>query len=110
MRQTAEMSKDSYPRECDIVKHDSYVDDILSSSNTETEVIDITKGIDFVLKKGDFVIKHWTTNANLSNISEKERRHIISFKEEQVLGVWWNLQSDNLFLKAKIDFTKPRHD
>ena len=110
MRLTAEMSKDTHPRECEIIKRDSYVDDILSSRNKETDIIDITKGIDQVLKKGDFVIKHWVTNASLVNLPDNQKKNIIESKEEKVLGVWWDLEKDHLFLRPKVDFTKPRYD
>ena len=109
MRETAERSKDTHPRECDIIKRDSYVDDILSSRNKISEVVNITKGIDTVLEKGDFVIKHWVTNADLTEVPEMEKLNIVISEEEKVLGIWWDLKSDYLFLKAKVDFTKVRY-
>ena len=110
MRETAEMSKVTHPEECKVIKNDSYVDDILSSRNKTSEVVAITKGIDNVLKKGDFVIKHWVTNANLTDVPESEKQNIAISEEEKVLGIWWDLASDKLFIKARIDFTKRNHN
>ena len=109
MRETAEMSKDTHPEECKVIKNDSYVDDILSSRNKTSEVVAITKGIDNVLKKGDFLIKHWVTNANLTDVPESEKQNIVISQEEKVLGIWWDLASDKLFIKARIDFIKRNH-
>ena len=106
MRQTAEMSKDTHPRECDIINRDSYVDDIMSSNDDEAEVASITNGIDRVLEKGNFFIKHWVTNANLADVAESKKLNIITSPEEKLLGIWWSLEADHLSLKAKVDFTK----
>ena len=70
------------------------------------EVVNITKGIDDVIRKGDFRIKHWVTNAKLTDVQECEKGNLILSHEEKVLGIWWNLQSDDLFLRAKVNFAK----
>ena len=109
MRETTEMSKDTHAEVCKAFKNDRYVDDILSSRNKTSEFVVITKGIDNVLRKGDFVIKHWVTNANLTDVPESEKQNIVISQEEKVLGIWWDLASDKLFIKARIDFTKRNH-
>ena len=38
-----------------------------------------------------------------------EKLNIVISEEEKVLGIWWNLKSDYLFLKAKVEFTKVRY-
>ena len=103
MHKTAEMSADSHPQECEVIKNDSYVDDILSSVSEEAEVLKLTTGIDECLKKGNFVVKHWVTNADLSDFPESKKGNLLlSISPEKRLGIWWNTDTDKLFFKLYI--------
>ena len=107
MRKTAEMSETTHPRESDIIQNESYVDDILSSVSEESEVLNLTTGIDAVLKKGNFIVKHWVTNADLSEFPESKKGNILlSTSPEKRLGIWWCTDTDKLFFKIKLNFSK----
>ena len=60
LRQTAEMLKDSYPREHNIINKDIYVDDCLSGEDSWEKVRETTDNLILVLNRGGFGLKGLT--------------------------------------------------
>ena len=57
IRETAEISKEAYPRQYEIIHKDVYVDDCLSGEKTYEEAKEVTDGLQIVLNKGGFRLK-----------------------------------------------------
>ena len=54
LRQTAELQKNTYPHENEVIRNDIYVDDCLSGENSLNQVHETTDNIKLLLNKGDF--------------------------------------------------------
>ena len=104
MRQTAKKYKEEFPRAANIVLKDTYMDDIIHSTNNPQEAHEARTDIEFILRQGNFQVKGWTisgkaqveNNVDLSGISG-----------EKVLGVVWNPLEDEIGFKIKLN-TKPK--
>ena len=60
IRQTAELTKEIYPRAYDVMMNDLYVDDCLSGANSEIDRSQITEELSGALSKGGFKLKGFT--------------------------------------------------
>ena len=60
LRQTAELQKDQYPRENEIIQNDVYVDDCLSGENSLHAVQETTDNLKLMLNRGGFTLKGFT--------------------------------------------------
>ena len=56
---TADMCQDSSPEVSNLLKHSTYVDDIVHSVNSADEARDLARKTTDVLKNAGFTIKHW---------------------------------------------------
>ena len=54
---TAEISRSRYPQIYEIISRDIYVDDCISSLNSENEMLNIADKLEIVLKSGGFSLK-----------------------------------------------------
>ena len=93
LRQTAELQKDQFPREYEIIKRDIYVDDCLSGEGSWDDVKETTDNLKLVLNRGGFSLKGLTFSgsnppSNLSNDG-------ISVN---VGGIKWFSKEDNVSL------------
>ena len=78
------------------VNEDTYVDDIITGKDEESDAIDLVKGVSETLLKGGFKLAPWTINSRevLQKLPHEFRRqeNISLFPEQQVeqaLGVFW---------------------
>ena len=104
LRKTAELSRESHGQAAEIIMNNSYVDDILHSTENLTMAKDIAREIDTVLSKGHFRVKHWT-------FSGQERRSNMedtnfSFEEERILGMTWEPVRDVFKFKTHLNFSR----
>ena len=106
LRNTADMSEEKYPKEAEIIKRDSYVDDVLFSEDVDEELLQHCKGIETILKKGGFQIKHWTTSLKLHNEQCLQEFNISQTNCERVLGMLWDPILDKFKFKMKINFSQ----
>ena len=60
LRQTANEQKMQYPRTCDIVNHDTYVDDCMSGEDTDELAEKSCEDVGVVLARGGFQLKGFT--------------------------------------------------
>ena len=97
------MKKD-FPEAAQVLKDNTYTDDICNSVRTEKKARELTKCIDSVLETGVFKVKGWMSNkAKKPSTDQKERKQAaISFGggEEKVLGVAWNHHTDVFTFKV----------
>lgn len=103
MRKTAEMFKESFPRVNEIINKNSYVDDILFSKDSESEVNEDIRNVEKVLKQGGFHIKHWIVSGN---IDHDDSVKILDSNREKVLGMQWDPKNDELLFKIRVNFSQ----
>ena len=95
---TADEAKKDFPEATQVLKDNTYMDDICNSVRTEEQARELTKCIDSVLETGGFKVKGWLSNkARKSSTDQKERKEaaiLYGVSEEKVLGVSWNNHTD----------------
>ncbi|XP_075157800.1 uncharacterized protein LOC142231065 [Haematobia irritans] len=101
LRQISDEFKSEFPHECGILCSDSYVDDIISGSDTIEGVIRLQQNLCDILKRRGFILRKWISNSTelLRNIPEefKDISVIRKFDHDSVaktLGVHWNVGTD----------------
>lgn len=105
LRATADMSKDTHPKEAEIINKDSYVDDLLTSVDDEDQVIPLMSGIESVLKGGGFTIKYWVTSFKPNDEQGATQLNILNTDNERILGLVWNPETDTFRFKVRINFS-----
>ncbi len=111
-----EESEDIYPNATQVLKENTYMDDICDSLKTTEEARQLTRDVDEVLAKGGFAVKEWISNCDFEEENQPtSQQEVKSVQEkipvEKVLGLEWNNQSDKLKLHTKENqnaSTKPR--
>ncbi|XP_068750786.1 uncharacterized protein [Montipora capricornis] len=104
LRKTADEAREDFPEAAQVLKDNTYMDDICDSVCTEEKARELTKCIDSVLETGGFKVKGWLSNKANSKTDQEERKEaaiLQGVNEEKVLGVVWNSHTDMFTLKVK---------
>ncbi|XP_055590213.1 uncharacterized protein LOC129742346 [Uranotaenia lowii] len=104
--QLADDEGDKFPKVADILRHDCYVDDIMSGSDNIDEVIEIQRQLKAILLKGGFPVHKWCSNSTqlLDHIPVNEQETTKRYDELnineaiKVLGVLWVPSTDQLLI------------
>ena len=67
LRKTADQAKGSYPEAAQVLKNNTYMDDICDSVHSIQQAKRLTNELDEVLLKGGFQVKGWLSNQSLEN-------------------------------------------
>ncbi|XP_071941071.1 uncharacterized protein [Antedon mediterranea] len=106
LRKTAEEGRHQFPKAAQVLKRNTYMDDLCESVTIVDEAKVLTKNLDNVLKKGGFKVKGWLSNRNLTS-TESDREVKIkllqNLEEEKVLGTVWEPISDKLKYRVNIE-------
>ena len=101
---------------CDVILHDTYVDDISTGGNTVEETLSLMNGVQKLLNQAHFFVKKWKTNSSellqkipeadrapikesLANnvlIDEQDGSQIIS-DNSKMLGLSWEPENDHIY-------------
>lgn len=103
LKHTIEMNANNYPKVAEMIINNTYVDDILYSTNTKTEAYDLIRDAEKVLSSGNFKIKHWIVsgvNTEVSNVN------LYYSDKEKILGLIWNPEEDYFTYKVKVNFSE----
>ncbi|XP_062703954.1 uncharacterized protein LOC134286358 [Aedes albopictus] len=99
--QNAQRFRAEFPVAVEVIEKKHYVDDMLASTETEDEAIDLAKSVKHVHAQGGFDIRNWVSNSakvlnalNESPTSEKSLNIAADIATEKVLGMWWNTSTD----------------
>ena len=104
LRKTANLQKDKYPREHEIISKDVYVDDCLSGENTLEKVRETRDNLKLVLNRGGFCLKGLTFSG--SDPPNDLSGDGVSVK---VAGMKWFSKEDKLALNvSELNFGKKR--
>ena len=107
LRKTAEMGNEQYPDAVQIVKHNTYMDDIIESTTDLPTVQKLMQDIETLIIKGRFKLKEWIFSRDSSN-SKKSLPNESNVAIKKVLGVYWDLINDHLCFSAKLNFFSTR--
>ena len=104
LRKTTDKAKKDFPEAVQVLKDNTYMDDICNSVSTEEQARELTKCI-YVLETGGFKVKGWLSNkAKKSSTDQEERKEaaiLHGVSEEKVLGVSRNNHTDAFRFKVK---------
>ncbi len=105
LRKTADQAESSQSYASEVLKNNTYMDDICDSVPTVESAQQLTKDLDDILAKGGFKVKEWLSNETLQENSPSEEGSSIKFlegeSEEKVLGAVWNNSKDAFTFKVK---------
>ena len=107
MRKTVEESIEVHPIASQTIIKDSYMDDILSSTDSDDESVAQMKAIDSILGAKGFKIKEWISNiCSAKNIKELHTVLQIGAHREDntegVLGMKWDVENDAVKFKVNL--------
>ncbi|XP_068691569.1 uncharacterized protein [Montipora foliosa] len=86
LHKTAEMGSEQYPDAAKIVKHNTYMDDIIESTTDLPTAQKLMQDIETLIIKGGFKLKEWIFSRDSSN-SKKSLPNESNVATEKVLGV-----------------------
>ena len=80
IRLTAEHSRKEFPDVYDVIRHDTYMDDIISGCPSVEEVHKLADDMDIVLGRGGFILKGWTITGSppLEKLSNDDGKTIFA--------------------------------
>ena len=108
LNKTAEMSRSEYPEAVDIIKSNTYMDDIIDSFDDLSHANEIASQIDIIIKKGNFVVKRWITSAKDSSTEKEPLKGFSEVSREHVLGLVWDRAKDVLRYNIRLSFSPKR--
>lgn len=114
-RNASEFEKE-YPRAVESIIHNHYVDDMLDSQDSESDMIQLIKDVKKIHSHGEFEIRKFLSNSAAvmkefnGNVGDLQSDNCLdmSFGTERVLGMWWNTANDSFTFSLK--FTKIDQD
>ncbi|XP_038117199.1 uncharacterized protein LOC119769295 [Culex quinquefasciatus] len=110
----AERFAEDSPAAAKAIINDHYVDDMLSSVETEQEAIKLASSVRDIHGQGGFEIRGWRSNSkavlaalNSQECEDKNLSEASQFSTEKVLGMWWDSSTDTFTFRLP---TKPDKD
>ncbi|XP_052561972.1 uncharacterized protein LOC120429009 [Culex pipiens pallens] len=110
----AERFAEDSPAAAKAIINDHYVDDMLSSVETEQEAIKLASSVRDIHGQGGFEIRGWRSNSkavlaalNSQECDDKNLSEASQFSTEKVLGMWWDSSTDTFTFRLP---TKPDKD
>lgn len=108
----AERHAGQYPAAAKVIVKNHYVDDVLASTETEEEMIQLAQGVRHVHAKAGFEMRNWISNSptvlaalQKERVDEKSLNLGSELATEKDLGMWWCTETDTLTFKLS-----PKHD
>ncbi|XP_062713555.1 uncharacterized protein LOC134290427 [Aedes albopictus] len=99
------------PKAADAIIKGHYVDDMLVSTETEEEAVELAQEVKNIHMHGGFEMRNWISNsatvqATLNEDKAEEKNLNIGEESttEKVLGMWWNTTSDRFTYKISSRF------
>ena len=103
LRKTAEMGTDKYPKAAQVIKENTYMDDIIESVPTKEKATKLAKDIEALLDEGNFKMKEWIFTHDRTDLLKTIPNDKSS--TEKVLGVVWNPVQDEFVYKIHLRTT-----
>ncbi|XP_053691178.1 uncharacterized protein LOC128739706 [Sabethes cyaneus] len=113
LNENASRFESIYPAAVDAIRHRHYVDDMLTSVETEEEAIKLAKEVHYIHLQGGFQMRNWVSNSPavleaLGEVPKTEKSMDMNAElaMEKVLGMWWSAASDVFRYKLCTDRNK----
>ena len=104
LRKTADQAKSSYPEAAQVLKNNTYMDDICDSVHSVQQAKRLTSELDDVLLKGGIQVKRWLSNQSLENEivgqEKPEMKLLRGVTQEKILGTVRNHAKDMLLFNV----------
>ena len=105
-RKTADQAKGLHPEAAQVLKNNTYTDDICDSLHSVQQAKQLTTEQDEVLLKGGFQIKGWLSNQSLENgiirQENSEMELLQGATQEKLLETVWNYDKDVLLFNVNL--------
>lgn len=98
-----------FPRACDSIINNHYMDDMLDSVDEEEQAVQLAKEVRQIHAYGGFNIRSWVSNKRavteqLSCNEQNAQKNLdMSGNTEKVLGMWWNTEKDTITFSLKFN-------
>ncbi|XP_065094629.1 uncharacterized protein LOC135715158 [Ochlerotatus camptorhynchus] len=106
MKRNAERFRTLFPEAVEAICKGTYVDDMLSSVESEAEAVKLAQNVRYIHAEGGFEIRGWLSNSKKvvdsmgeQRAPEKDLNKTGELVTEKVLGMWWNTINDTLTFK-----------
>ncbi|XP_058448819.1 uncharacterized protein LOC131428793 [Malaya genurostris] len=110
MNENATRFEQQFPLAVDAIRRRHYVDDMLTSVDTENEAILLASNVRFIHQQGGFEMRNWMSNSSTvlralgaARRNDKNMDMDSSQCFEKVLGMWWNTENDVFRYKLSTD-------
>ncbi|XP_063596234.1 uncharacterized protein LOC134773087 [Penaeus indicus] len=100
LRHTVEKFGKEYPDVQDMIINNTYVGDILYSTDTVENAFKLIQDTEKILSQGSFRVKHWIVNGHY----ESCKVNVIK-SDHEILGLKWNPLDDHFFFTVKPNFS-----
>ncbi|XP_063603426.1 uncharacterized protein LOC134779294 [Penaeus indicus] len=101
LRHTVEKFGKEHPDVQDMIINNTYVDDILYSTDTVENAFKVIQDTEKILSQGSFRVKHWIVSGHY----ESCKVNVIKSDQEKILGLKWNPLEDHFFFTVKLNFS-----
>ncbi|XP_053699242.1 uncharacterized protein LOC128746219 [Sabethes cyaneus] len=108
----AQRFEEQFPRAVEAIVHEHYMDDMLTSVESEAEAGQLAKQVEYIHGQAGFQIHNWLSNSKnvlealgVKDGNEKNLNTTAELASDKVLGMWWCTSTDTLLFKLS-----PRQD
>ncbi|KAG8239589.1 hypothetical protein J437_LFUL018341 [Ladona fulva] len=112
LHQLAKDEGDKFPRAADVLKSQTFVDDIISGADSVQDALCLQKELTQLLSLGGFQLRKWCSNSPelVHHIPGEDREIPLSFKQSEqpiynILGIKWNSATDEF--SYTVDIPEP---
>jgi hypothetical protein len=108
LKEMADINASKFPKACEIIKNDFYMDDLLTGADSITELVRLREDITHILKQGQFELRKFQSNdirALPTNENNDPNLTVQLNKNEhtKILSLFWNSNTDILNYNTNLD-------
>lgn len=101
LRQTVNIFGSDFPEVEDMIMNNTYVDDILHSTDDIDRALRLIRDTEEILSHGRFHVKYWV----ISGCHENHDFNVMESNCEKILGLKWKPKEDYFFFSVNVNFS-----
>ena len=101
LRQTVHKFGSEFPEVKDMIMDNTYVDDILHSTDSVDRAFNLIRDTEEILSLGSFHVKYWV----ISGCYESHDVNVMESNCEKILGLKWKPKEDYFFFTVNVNFS-----
>lgn len=105
---TADLGNHEYPKAAKIVQNNTYMDDIIESTNDLSTAQKLAQDIETLIDRGGFKVKEWIFSGHPNNREKTAMPNEPYVSPEKVLGIIWDPVNDNLCFEVRLNFSSKK--